>query len=262
MVLSIGSTAPAGNLPTGGSQKATVLDGVPDGYVVVKKETVSGTQPDTIVSGLDVKSSDSKSLQPLRLLRQPARSAGSRLKGIGTLKTWLWYSTSATSSTTTAQAPVFRLRPSDSSEFADLANIFDELRVVRAKAHFAVSGSAASNFWDVAMAYDPVNAGVYSSVTACLSAQHHVGPLRAPGGNSSPGSYTPSGLWIFPEFQLPKGPQGTDFVSSSVATGQWQDTGVTAVDYGYFKGYVTAPSGGTSTCTIYIGLLCELRCRS
>jgi hypothetical protein len=270
MTFLIRSTAPAGNLPAGGQLTVAtpslrgVVDGVPDGYVVVKKESVSALKPDKDDSESNVKDSESKTLQPPRLLRQPGRSArGSYLKKIGTLKTWLWNVSSTTSSAATAQAPVFRLRPSDSAEFADLANLFDELRVVAAKARYAVSlGGSGVTTIDTAMAYDPVNSGAYSSVVAVLPAAHHVGPNRLHASNSNPEATSRSGFWEFPEFQLPKGPQGTDFVSSAVATGQWQDTGVTAVDYGYFKGYINAASNGTTTCTIYIGMLCELRCRS
>jgi hypothetical protein len=195
-----------------------------------------------------------------KTLRDVIRGAGR--SSLGHLKVWLWYSPSdAVSSANTIQSPVNRIRASDSAEFASLAALYDEYKMTNSKSMSAVSItlSSASISVDGVVAYDPVNSGAYTTVTAALSAAQHV-CWRNHNSNGNPLSITKDGFHHFnPKF--PKGYQypGTGNTGPDV----WIDTGVTSADAGHFKFVIDAATTAvTTTLRQYIGVCTEFRVRS
>jgi hypothetical protein len=186
---------------------------------------------------------------PVLSLREMFRAAGLGKKPV---KLWLWVAATQTSAANTALAFAQRLRPSDSAEFTSLANLYDEYKAHRAQVffHLAVSGAALTSNVDIAAAYDPVNNGAYASIIAVFPAQYRTyvnvtsGLTSSAGGAPQP--VTTHGHWTH-SFPFPSGGVVNPAAVNNVNTGNWTDTGVTDVDYGYWKGYVTA--GGTSAIT-------------
>jgi len=170
-----------------------------------------------------------------------------------------------TSTAGLAQAPVFRLRPSDSAEFSSLATLFDLYKAVNQTSHvyFARSGVASTvdAFW--ATAYDPISSGAYSNVQSIIIAAHHWGPFGT-GQSGAIFNTWASHTGFFPmHCAVPEGPAYEYGVTTSIGTGVWTDCQVTAVDYGYLKSYVGA-LGGTDTSTIKVYMVMEVlfKCRT
>ncbi len=175
------------------------------------------------------------------------------------LKVWLWYRVTATSAAATAQAPVFQLFISNSAEAADAVDMFDEFKVVKGKFIYNVSGSTSSNGYDIAVAYDPANAGAFSSIAAALPSKYH--KLTGTSGSFiQPIPYHSDAHWTF-NFTMPKG--SFSDTGGASATGDWTDCANSAsADYGFIKCYLEAPSAGTSQIIGHVGLLTEFRMRS
>jgi hypothetical protein len=190
-----------------------------------------------------------------------------RMTGVGTraMKVWLWFEcTPVNSATGTFQAPVFRIRPSDSTEFSALSDIFDEYRCEEVKTRTAISFSLgiATVAVRFSMAYDPLNNGAYTGLAAPLPAVYHLGPICCHNSNSNPITMTPDGYQHL-NFKIPTGPTNEATGVSITNTGNWTDSGTTAADYGFLKYYVTAPTAGVlSTVSPIIGMLVHFRMRS
>jgi hypothetical protein len=188
-------------------------------------------------------------------------SVGKGKHGLKNMKVWLWYAPSdSVSSANTAQAPVNRIRPSDSSEFASMAALFDEYKGLAVRTHYAVHISGTTVPVDVIMQYDPTDATAPTNNVNGLSAQYNqLTRMHASYGN--PAGETHSGFWNM-HLKIPQG--ATVEVSSGVpGPGVWVDVGVTSYDVGWFKTYITAASATVSTTfRQYIGILTEFRMRS
>lgn len=162
------------------------------------------------------------------------------------------------------QAPVFRIRPSDASEFTSLAALFDEYKCIAAANHCFIGRSTAGAndaLW-AGMAYDPQIVGAYSSVEQTIIAAQHMGPIQVNVPGASPAPFTHTGA--FDHFvKMPGGNQYEYGAVTGIGTGSWTDVQTTAVDYGYEKMYVTACSGGGVTTVDLIMVMYVLfRCRS
>jgi len=175
---------------------------------------------------------------------------------------------SLTSGAAAASAPAATVVPGSSDEFASLANLFDEYTVVGGEVFYRIFAQNTSNTSGAAaaFAYDPINAGAYSSVQQVLPAQQCTGPVSIEygitGSSIVPSPVSPTG-WYRKRFVCPKGPQIVNPNSTSnYVSGQWVSTGSTAAIFGTFKGYVDALSAGTTTVQVYILADCRFRCRT
>jgi hypothetical protein len=202
---------------------------------------------------------------PIATVKDMLRSSGFGKKP---LKVWLWFAATQTSSANTVLTFSQRLRPSDSAEFTSLAALYDEYKGLESHViyHAAVSGAAATTNIDFAAAYDPTNSGAYGSIVAILPARHHVYNNitydTSIVGGGAPKALTPNGHWAH-RFRFPSGNIVDPTVANSVNTGNWTDTSETAVDYGFWKAYVSA--AGTSSVVnigLKIGILTEFKMRS
>jgi hypothetical protein len=202
---------------------------------------------------------DDPGRQATKLALRAMGKGGKGKTGMKPVKVWLWSAVNSTSAATTAQAPVFQLFITNSAEATSLIDLFDQFKVEKVHFSYVLSFSTSSNGVDLAVAYDPANAGAYASVQAVLPARWH--KQTSVGGNfTQPSPHTPDGRWHF-HVTLPKGPF-TDAGGSS-ATGDWADTAnASTIDYGFIKGYVNAASAGTTSLTGYIGMLTSFRMRS
>jgi len=169
---------------------------------------------------------------------------------------------SADSKASGAQYPVHRIRPSDGNEFSVLAGLFDEYKCEKAETHFVTNLTNTSvAVTNGSMAYDPVNSGAYSTIIEPLIAAHKFGPFSVVGAAPMPLAVTRTGFHSF-TVEIPKGPQYEYGVSTSIGTGAWTDTGVTAVDYGYFKFAIETGGTGTTYLKAYDIHHVAFRCRS
>lgn len=161
-----------------------------------------------------------------------------------------------------AQYPVHRIRPSDTSEFSTLANLFDEYRCHAAETKFVMNVTNTSVAVTLAScAYDPQSAGAYSSLGEPLIAMKSIGPVSCVGAATAPLSMNREGHYAL-KVTMPPGPQYEYGAVTSVATGTWTDTGITAVDYGYFKFAVTTAGTGTTYLRAVDLHWVEFRCRT
>jgi len=173
------------------------------------------------------------------------------------------------SAATTSQNPIVSIVPGSSTEFASLANIFDEFIMDGCTTHLRVfSGTnTQTSGWSAAMAYDPLNSGTYSSTSQVLEAQQHVGPIAAPSAgagalDASPVGTSPLGYHV-KRFKCPKGPQVHDpDVVSLYGTGQWTSTGVASTMYGALKFYFEAAGAGSTQFNGFIIMHCRFRVRT
>jgi hypothetical protein len=191
------------------------------------------------------------------------RNAGSGKgkHGLKNVKVWLWFSSSdSVSSGGTAQAPVNRIRPSDSTEFASMAALFDEYKGLAVRTEYAVHISGTTVPVDVTMQYDPTDAtGVTNNVTGLSATYHKLTRMHASFGN--PSAMNPTGFWSM-KLKIPQGAQ-VEVASGVPGPGVWVDVGVTSYDLGWFKSYISAPTAAiTTTLRQYIGMLVEFRMRS
>jgi len=180
------------------------------------------------------------------------------------MRTWLYYKSTITSGTTTASAPVFALQPDLASEFTSLSNLYDDVKVEKARVFLGSYSSAALSVpANAAFAYDPVDNNPYGSVAAVLPAENRFGPYRlGTGGPASPSPVTSTGFYTW-EFNLPTGtPALTSVGNSSNQVGVYFPTVQTGISAGWLKGYIEAGNTGTNTTVVFIGMLCHFRSRT
>jgi len=170
------------------------------------------------------------------------------------------------SSTATAQAPVHRIRPSDSNEFSALAGLFDEYKCIRTKKYITMNvTSPGTGGIHAGCAYDPQNSTAYAGLADILIGSQNIGLLNVLSSGafgSAPASARPKGVWEM-DVHMPEGSQYEYGVTTTIATGNWTETGITAVDYGYYKFYVeSAGTGGTTFVYAHDVQTCLFRCRT
>lgn len=174
------------------------------------------------------------------------------------------------SAAATAMAPVVAIIPGSSGEWSALTAEFDEFIMDAVTVHFRIYSNTATQTsgWACAAAYDPINAGAYTSVAQVLEATQKIGPFGAPSAATSALCASPAsaesrtGFYV-KRFVCPKGPQIHDpNVLAAVGTGQWTTTGVATTAYGYFKTYFEAASAGVTQFNGYLIMHCRFRCRT
>jgi hypothetical protein len=201
------------------------------------------------------------------LLHNRMGGKGGRLQNV---RTTLVFVGSQSSSSNTALQFVQNVDPSTSSEFAAFAGLFDECKVHGGVMHIDVATSGGTpTFTDVAMAYDPVDLGVYTNVSAVLVASHHMGPMKLEATTAvgttlnGPSPVDKSGYWNF-KFKCPNQPQvvpTNSAAANEVVTGMWASTQQTPMMFGFLKGYV--PGAGSSVVTtVYYYLKLDIEFRS
>jgi hypothetical protein len=225
-------------------------DSTPQSAVVVKKESdKKGEQPPSSCTAMDI-----------RVALANAKGSSGRRVGLQPIKIWLWYATQNVSSAASTQAPTNGVRPSTSSEFSSLAALYDEYRALAVRRHIALLTTTNIAPVDYCEAYDPTNSAAYGSVTAVLSAPLRFPPMHATAvGGVSPLSVSRTGFQTA-DFKIPSGVVANSAAASVGDT--WVSTATTAVDFGWLKAYVAAPSSGTTTLDGYIGILTEFRVRT
>jgi hypothetical protein len=242
-------------------------------YVLVKKGALLKTEngdvkplpavPSIEKPSLGTVSSSVDNITLKNVLRNNRSIKGKRLSP---LDIQLWMTGGSTSSSGTAQAPVQRIRPSDSAEFSSLAALYDEYKCHGGEFIFRISTAAGVvGATNGGAAYDPVSDGVYGALVTLLAASQKMAPVSGPsGGASFPGGVTKTGFWHF-KFKCPNGVQGVPQSASPVSnnvTGMWVDVNQTIADYGYIKSYVNAAAGTTSAIEWYLRMDCTFRSRS
>jgi hypothetical protein len=162
--------------------------------------------------------------------------------------------------------PVTRLRPSDSSEFSSLAALFDEYKMVSAKIYNKVMATTAVNSTAYpgphnSFSYDPVNNTPHSTATAPIISEQHAGPYSFA---NNTGSYTVTKTGFQELFiKCPSGPQYEYGSPTSIGTGTWMDTALTAVDYGYIKHAIDSAGGSVTTTQQEFDVMhVDFKCRS
>lgn len=164
------------------------------------------------------------------------------------LRIRLWEGSTFASAANTALATTVALRPSGSAEFASLAALYDIYTAhgCLLMYHIAITVAAQTVNVEFAGAYDPANSGAYASVIAIMPAEqkHYevVGYDSASIGAKHPSAVTSRGHWT-KKFKYPQPDKRivTDpTANSAVGTGAWHDVTLTAVDFGYWKSYMTA----------------------
>jgi len=192
-------------------------------------------------------------------------SGGNGGKGLSPFKGWLWFVSTNTSAATTAQAPVINLTPASSAEFNSGVDLYDEFKVHEVQAKFYTQFSGASTGVDLIVGYDPADATAYGSVTAALPTRYNTGPIRASGSNSGGVTIWGKHGMITFKAKMPPGTLNDPTTASNCNTGNWTScstVNIASINYGYLKTFITAPSTGTSTIQLYVGLFTEFRMRS
>jgi hypothetical protein len=173
-------------------------------------------------------------------------------------------STNASSSAVSAQAISYAIIPGRSSEFTNLATMYEEFIMDSVDVFFNTS-VLNTNTADVdfAISYEPLNSTPPSSVSNVLESSQFDGPFQVglTARAVSPTSVTRTGF-ASKHFTCPKGPSVLDPATVTISgTGQWTSTAVATTAYGYLKGYVTAPSTGFTNVGIYLRMHCRFRSR-
>jgi len=152
-------------------------------------------------------------------------------------------------------------------EFAQIATLFDEFRVVGGSARIVVAASCldtASNIPHAVIAYDPSDPTALTSlVEGCQVEQHHLMnvPVVATGFNTYPAPHTKYDAW---SWKVPKGIFLQQVSGTAAVEGAWQSTtNGTPSPYGFIKTY-----GSTFQASVKLGLSVmkefhvEFRCRT
>jgi hypothetical protein len=187
---------------------------------------------------------------------------GARLRGMGRgqkltpIRTRITFKVSQSSSTATANTAAIALRPAASADFADLAFVYELVKVHGGLLRYnvVISGAAPTIPSLAVIAYDPVSNAVFASAAAACEASQHslmcvAGALTY--ASAFPLSVTPSGLETF-MFKVPVGPDVSNTSGTSNVTGHWADTRDDD-NWGYLKPFIEAQ--GISTLTVLTGIV-------
>jgi hypothetical protein len=252
------------------NEKRRKMAAYKEGYLVADVKD-SKFDPKSLQSEIDL---HDKEIQILRdTFKQVLRQNGFHGGGSNSrpFKIKLWMHNTQTSSATTAQAPVQRVRPSDSAEFTSLQALFDEFICIGGVLHFRMEAPTAVTSTELGVAYDPVDSATYGSVLTLCAAQQKCAPMNCHGTGQAANPISGAsplnvdaghgiGYYNF-KFHAPIGPQ-VQPVNTSVYTGDWCDATISQADYGYLKFYAAAPSAGTTTIDYYLEMHCEFRSRT
>jgi len=241
------------------AQKANLSTQPKQTYVIVEQDDKEDLNKKTAADDVKI----------VRVPKLLSNRSGGRGKGLTHLRTRLVISGSVQSAANTALTSVINIDPSGSSEWANFQAIFDEVKVRGGVMHFhcATAGGSPSDA-DFAIAYDPMNAGVYGNIAAVLVADQHM-LLRGtvPALTTiieSPAPQTKTGFWTF-KFKCPKGASkvaSNTAADVEVCTGEWADTNNSVTPkYGFIKPYTPA-AGASIVFAIYYYIILDTEFRS
>ncbi len=154
-----------------------------------------------------------------------------------------------TSSANTALTTVTSLTPLAASDATSFATVYDDARCVSGETRFipsAANGGVPASALvrcAFALAYDPSNSGVYTTVQQPLEARYHWGPAYFT-GNGLPQTTNGKGhlsLHWKPQYTLTPG--GSSFVIG----GNWTSSTDTGAIVGYLKPYIEAAGAAIAT---------------
>ncbi len=163
-----------------------------------------------------------------------------------TVKVVLVSNSQLASSANTALTTVTSLTPNTAQDFSSFAAVFDLVRVTKVDFHvrLATSGTALNGTASWGVAFDPANAGTYSSVSDVMTAAFKIAPIVIL--NTTPTapdfSMTKTGFLEF-HGKLESQRVTNDGGATAVVGGGWFGTSDTTAVIGYVKPYV--PSLGT-----------------
>jgi len=170
-----------------------------------------------------------------------------------------------TGSSGTFYAPVISLLPNASSvtEATQFAALFDEARCTGVSVHTRAEGIQANGAW--AFAFDPVNAGAYSSTVGILVASQKMGPFAYVSSTATSLGIVPVNAtgYIKKYFKtLPSLPtNGASSADENVGNG-WFACSDTGALVGFVKFACDAFSGATLTLDTFIVYHMEYRSRT
>jgi len=244
-------------------------------YVLVKRKALDDVKSKGSAQASQTQESlCSGILQKPALLRNGTSKMMSRVK-LNPLTTKLVITGGGTAAAGAAFSTVTAVDPTQSSEFSSFASLYDQCKVEGGEVlfHIAQSAGAGGIFVEAIVAYDPSNAGVYTSVDGALVASQNSGLKLASGyatasnGLVTIGSPIPmnsSGWWSF-KFKCPKQPTHVATATAAdqeLSTGNWIDCNtVLTPKFGYIKLYVSAP-GSNSQMNLDMHIVLDVRFRS
>jgi hypothetical protein len=187
------------------------------------------------------------------------------------VKITLWYELQAKTSAATPFTQTYAITPSLSSEYSDVANLYDEIIVDDGRMQFLVRNdsdvpySSDTGIQAFVIAYDPLDSTALGSVLNGLQHSQHIlfaPPVSGPNGfQGAPLPHTKSGLYDF-KWRVPKGTATRAAVATSLGH-QWSDTADTTQNYGFFKMYFPSlGASGNVQMEMYCSINCRVRCRS
>jgi hypothetical protein len=255
------------------SVSSTLPLNLSDSYCLVSKAEIKKLKD-------DVKSSTSTppmAIQPSvtsigRSLLSGRARTGPKMK-LNNLRTKICVGLSSSSAAAAANAAVFNIDPSVSSEYASFTNLYDEIIVHGGEFDFRLSSTGgAPTFTTGALAYDPTDTSTYGSVEGVLVGSQKYGPFMALSSTGvagvlfDPEPVNQTGFWKL-KFRCPTG--GSKIASATAAdqeivTGMWAScNGSVNPKWGFIKAYVAA-AGATVVLTIsgYLTMDCEFRSRT
>jgi len=198
----------------------------------------------------------------MRAVRPMGRSG--RGKGSGKpVKLDVFLTGTIATAAATALAASVGLQPSSTGEWAALASLYDECRVLSSTFHFRsyVAAAASSTVPDMVVAYDPIDITALPSVVAGLSFRPHM--LLATRVTNSVTLGTTPAASDGSGFHRLTAKVHTDNARSTVATslaGGWMAMVDAADVWGYWKVYLNASTGSATHNVIYY-LQMTLECR-
>jgi len=161
---------------------------------------------------------------------------------------------SVTSASGVDLTTVSALQPGSSSGFSSFAAVFDICRCKAIRVHTQLFSSGTPTVFAAtgAVAYDPSNDGVYSSVARVLEAKFHLGPLKLGNlyGNVAPNAMSRSGFLTWKA--KPQEDLFLSGVTSDLVGGQWFPSTSTSSIIGYLKPFIESPGSLTSTLLMYV----------
>jgi len=210
----------------------------------------------------DEKSAVTHQSRLMTLTRQIGRMKG-KMKPMSVK---LNYRLALASSAQTAFNTVQSITPANSSEFAGFAALYDEMIVDGGHYEFIAHTTAviqAGNLWG-AIAFDPINFGVYTSTSAvCEANQHRLFPFVV---NLGPSVVQPIGpLQHRFAWRSPKGKSARTSGSSNTTAfaGEWSACQDASDNYGFLKPYFEAGATGVVTnVSGFVFLNCRFRSRT
>jgi len=245
---------------------------------MIVTEVEDGDVTDVSLSNTDEKMKDQKgpekalvvANQKPRIIQTLLRGMGKAGKGGGKyitqgIKIILTQRLTQRSAAASAYTTVVSLAPSNSTEWTGWSNEFDEMICDKIVFKYTVTTAGVVFNDNVfgAMAYDPLNAGVLSSVANVMeSAQSVMFPFVSGTGASSAQGTTDTKMRSF-VMKVPKGRSARTTAVATNVSGEWSATSDTSDTYGFMKPFFEpGPSLGITSVCGMLFFHCRFRSRT